>query len=134
ARVTGPVSAGTVVATTVPGTRTRITLGRSVASVPEGVAPQYAPGWLALVADPAPLLGRPQTAARDGSADSVLQRRERALAEVQEHYYREPPRIERGWRHFLVTEQGRPLLDMINNVAVVGHSHPRIARAAERQL
>jgi 4-aminobutyrate aminotransferase-like enzyme/Ser/Thr protein kinase RdoA (MazF antagonist) len=133
---TGAVPAGTVVATTLPLTRTRITVGARAADVPEGVAPQYAAGWLATLADPAPLLGLSPTRAddRDSSAESVLQRRERTLAEVQEHYYREPPRIERGWRHFLVTEDGRPLLDMINNVAVVGHSHPRIARTAERQL
>ena len=55
------------------------------------------------------------------------------LAEVQEHYYREPPRIERGWRHFLVTEEGRPLLDMVNNVAVVGHSHPRLPTSLNPQ-
>jgi len=136
ARATGAIAAGTVIATTAPGTRARITLGQRAVDVPEGVAPQYAAGWLATLADPAPLLGLPRTSAgdRDSSAESVLQRRERTLAEVQEHYYREPPRIERGWRHFLVTEDGRPLLDMINNVAVVGHSHPRIAGTAERQL
>lgn len=136
ARATGAVVAGTVVATTGPGSRTRITAGHRAEGVPEGVAAPYAPGWLATLADPAPLLGLPATSAgHTGSAgESVLEQRERALAEVQEHYYREPPRIERGWRHFLITEEGRPLLDMINNVAVVGHSHPRIARTAERQL
>lgn len=136
ARAVGAVVAGTVVATTVPRSRTRITAGRRAGSVPEGVAPKYAPGWLATLVDPAPLLGLPATSAGDigGAAESVLEQRERTLAEVQEHYYREPPRIERGWRHFLITEEGRPLLDMINNVAVVGHSHPRIARTAERQL
>ena len=134
ARTAGAVNAGAVVATTVPRARTRITVGRRAADVPEGVAPAYAPGWLATLADPAPLLGLPPTSADAGSAASVLQRRERALAEVQEHYYKQPPRIERGWRHFLITEEGRPLLDMINNVTVVGHSHPRIAQTAERQL
>lgn len=136
ARATGTVAAGTVVATTVPRTRTRITAGHRAGDVPEAVAPLYAAGWLATLADPAPLLGLPATSAGDtgSAAESVLEQRQRALAEVQEHYYREPPRIERGWRHFLITEEGRPLLDMINNVAVVGHSHPRIARTAERQL
>lgn len=133
-RVTGAVVAGTVVAATVPHGRTRITAGHPAVSVPEGVAAKYAPGWLAFLFDPAPLLGLPATTTGAGAAESVLEQRERALAEVQEHYYREPPRIERGWRHFLVTEEGRPLLDMINNVAVVGHSHPRIAATAERQL
>ena len=136
ARATGVVEAGAVVAATLPGARTRITVSRLAVDVPEGVAPQHAPGWLATLVDPAPLLGLPATRADGiaGAGDSVLDRRGRALAEVQEHYYREPPRIERGWRHFLVTEEGRPLLDMVNNVAVVGHSHPRIARTAERQL
>lgn len=136
ARATGAVVAGTVVATTVPRGRTRITVGHRAGGVPEGVAAPYAPGWLSTLADPAPLLGLPATGAghTGSAAESVLEQRERALAEVQEHYYREPPRIERGWRHILITEEGRPLLDMINNVAVVGHSHPRIARTAERQL
>lgn len=64
-----------------------------------------APGWLALLDDPAPQLGLPATPApqgvRDGAgaARDVLQLRERVLATVQEHYYREPPQIERGWRH-----------------------------------
>jgi 4-aminobutyrate aminotransferase-like enzyme/Ser/Thr protein kinase RdoA (MazF antagonist) len=131
----GVVSVGTVVATTVPRTRTRLTAGRLAAQAPAGVATPYAAGWLAALIDPAPLLGLPATS--PGQADrgeSVLEQRGRTLAEVQEHYYREPPRVERGWRHFLVTEQGRPLLDMVNNVAVVGHSHPRIAGAAQRQL
>jgi len=136
ARATGAVAAGTVVGKTVPRSRTRITAGHRAGNVPEGVAPKYASGWLATLADPAPLLGLPATSADNlgSAAESVLAQREHALAEVQEHYYREPPRIERGWRHFLVTDEGRPLLDMINNVAVAGHSHPRIARTAERQL
>jgi 4-aminobutyrate aminotransferase-like enzyme/Ser/Thr protein kinase RdoA (MazF antagonist) len=136
ALATGAVAAGAVVATTVPRGRTRITAGRGMADVPEGVAAHYAPGWLATLVDPAPVLGLPATGpdGTAGAGESVLEQRGRALAEVQEHYYREPPRIERGWRHFLVTEEGRPLLDMVNNVAVVGHSHPRLARTAERQL
>ncbi len=55
----GSVAAGTVVATTAPRTRTRITWGLRAASAPEAVAAQYAPGWLATLADPAPLLGLP---------------------------------------------------------------------------
>lgn len=131
---TGKVTAGTVVAVTVPQRRTRITLGPGPLDVPEGITAGYAPGWLALLDDPAPLLGLVAPSRPAGAAQDILQLRERVLAKVQEHYYSEPPRIERGWRHFLVTQDGRPLLDMINNVAMVGHSHPRIAEAAERQL
>ncbi len=134
----GAVAAGAVLATTSRGSRLRVTVGRAARRTPEAVAAAYAPGWLAGVLDPAPLLGLDPTPAADvagsGVADAVLRRRERVLAEVQEHYYRTPPRVERGWRHHLVTDEGRPLLDMINNVAIVGHSHPRVAAVVERQL
>ena len=53
---------------------------------------------------------------------------------MQEHYYLDPPRIERGWRHHLAATDGRVYLDMVNNVAVLGHSHPRIEAAVARQL
>ena len=42
-----------------------------------------------------------------------MSRREAVLAEVQEHYYARPPRIERGWRHHLVADDGRVFLDMV---------------------
>ncbi len=52
---------------------------------------------------------------------------------MQEHYYSHPPRIERGWREYLVGVDGRVYLDMVNNVASVGHAHPRIHAAVSRQ-
>ncbi|MFS0901368.1 aminotransferase class III-fold pyridoxal phosphate-dependent enzyme, partial [Mycolicibacterium litorale] len=57
-----------------------------------------------------------------------------SFAPVQEHYYRRPPQIERGWRHYLMSTAGRCYLDMVNNVTVLGHAHPRIADTASRQL
>ena len=62
-----------------------------------------------------------------------MSRREAVLADVQEHYYARPPRIERGWRHHLVADDGRVFLDMVNNVTVLGHSHPRVAHAIADQ-
>jgi len=56
------------------------------------------------------------------------------IAPVQEHYYAAPPRIERGWRHHLFDTDGRAYLDMVNNVAGVGHSHPAVTEAVTRQL
>jgi 4-aminobutyrate aminotransferase-like enzyme len=64
----------------------------------------------------------------------LLRRREASFAAVQEHYYADPPRIERGWRHHLAATGGRVYLDMVNNVAVLGHSHPRVEAAVARQL
>ncbi len=101
--------------------------------VPDFVRPEYAPGWLAQVSDPGPLLSLPPT---DGHADDSLElreRRARAFAGVQEHYYEHPPRIERGWREHLIGTDGRTYLDMVNNVAVLGHGHPKLADAVARQ-
>ena len=66
--------------------------------------------------------------------DDLLARRDASFARVQEHYYARPPQIERGWRHFLMSTAGRSYLDMVNNVTVLGHAHPRVADTAARQL
>jgi 4-aminobutyrate aminotransferase-like enzyme/Ser/Thr protein kinase RdoA (MazF antagonist) len=100
--------------------------------VPPLVRPEYAAGWLALTADPGPLLGLDVETATP--AGDLLARREAAFADVQEHYYADPPRIERGWRQHLAGVDGRVYLDMVNNVAAIGHAHPRLAAAVTRQL
>jgi 4-aminobutyrate aminotransferase-like enzyme/Ser/Thr protein kinase RdoA (MazF antagonist) len=91
-----------------------------------------APGWLALTRDPRPLLGLPAVEVPD--TGDLLSRRDASFAPVQEFYYRKPPQIERGRRHYLMSTSGRTYLDMVNNVTVLGHGHPRIADTAARQL
>ncbi|KQY04061.1 4-aminobutyrate aminotransferase [Mycobacterium sp. Root135] len=100
--------------------------------VPLRVPSAYAVGWQLLAGDPGPSLGLPATV--DEVDDDTLALRERVLADVQEHYYARPPRIERGWREYLADVDGRVYLDMVNNVASVGHAHPRVVEAANRQM
>lgn len=102
-------------------------------AVPDFVRPEYAAGWLDRVSDPAPLLGLPPTPPLAEDSATLRRRRSQAFAAVQEHYYQNPPRIERGWREHLVGTDGRVYLDMVNNVAVIGHGHPALADAAARQ-
>ncbi|NUP44213.1 MAG: aminotransferase, partial [Streptomyces sp.] len=102
-------------------------------AAPRLVRPEYAAGWLALTADPAPLLGLPADSDRTCDGD-LLDRRGAAFATVQEHYYANPPRIERGWRHHLLSTDGRSYLDIVNNVTPLGHAHPRVEQAVSRQL
>jgi 4-aminobutyrate aminotransferase-like enzyme/Ser/Thr protein kinase RdoA (MazF antagonist) len=102
-------------------------------AAPHLVRPEYAAGWLALTADPAPLLGLPADSDRTRERD-LLDRRDAAFATVQEHYYANPPRIERGWRHHLLSTDGRSYLDIVNNVTPLGHAHPRVEQAVSRQL
>ncbi|TRW80326.1 aminotransferase [Mycolicibacterium sp. 018/SC-01/001] len=129
-RLTGYAPAG-------PGlpARTPITMQHTRADVdpvPLLIDARYAGGWRRLAGDPAPLIGLPPAAA--ARRDDTLVRRQRVLAEVQEHYYADPPRIERGWKEYLADTDGRVYLDMVNNVASVGHAHPRVVEAAHRQM
>ncbi|MBI2253559.1 MAG: aminotransferase class III-fold pyridoxal phosphate-dependent enzyme [Proteobacteria bacterium] len=62
-------------------------------------------------------------------------------AERQRHFapstslaYAEPLKIVHGSGCHLYDESGRAYLDMVNNVAHVGHSHPRVVEAADRQM
>jgi 4-aminobutyrate aminotransferase-like enzyme/Ser/Thr protein kinase RdoA (MazF antagonist) len=102
------------------------------------VAPQFAPGsradaWAQLALDPAELLGLRPQASVVNAADE-LARRAVVMAAAQEKYYQRPPQIERGWRESLIDTRGRSYLDMVNNVAAIGHSHPRFTRAVSDQL
>ncbi|MFI9784201.1 aminotransferase [Kitasatospora sp. NPDC051984] len=102
-------------------------------AVPPLVRPEYAAGWLPLTADPAPLLGLACIEPVEERSD-LLERRGEVFATVQGHYYDAPPRIERGWRHHLLSTDGRSYLDIVNNVTPLGHAHPRVERAVARQL
>jgi 4-aminobutyrate aminotransferase-like enzyme/Ser/Thr protein kinase RdoA (MazF antagonist) len=89
---------------------------------------------LAVCLDPSALLGLDAAAPDFRSAEEQVARRAATVAAAQKLYYRRPPEIVRGWRHLLYDSEGRPYVDAINNVAVLGHSHPAIVAAAERQL
>lgn len=102
------------------------------AAAPKFTSAELAPGWLALSCDPRAVLGL-DALPRDDERD-LLARRDKSFAKVQERYYRNPPRIERGHRHYLMSTAGRVYLDMVNNVTVLGHAHPRVADAASAQL
>ncbi len=95
--------------------------------------PSHAAGWLALCPDPSQLIGRDCAAPRNDPS-ALVERRDAAVARVQEHYFEQPPEIERGWRHHLYDTDARAYVDMVNNVAVLGHSHPHVEASVARQL
>ncbi|MFJ4037267.1 aminotransferase [Microbacterium sp. NPDC090007] len=113
--------------------RTRLSLRRTVGAhvPPLRTSRALADAWRRVAGDPGAALGLP---AAHADADDSLARRHAVLAEVQEHYYAAPPRIERGWREHLIDVEGRVYLDMVNNVASVGHAHPRVVEAGSRQM
>ena len=97
------------------------------------VSPDRAPAWRRFTHDPAGILGLQSLVQRDESGDE-LARRERIFASAQERYYERPMQIERGWRHHLVDTTGRAYVDMVNNVTGLGHGHPGVADAVNRQI
>ena len=103
---------------------------------PYRAVPSLASAWQVLCPDPSALLGLAPgaAAAPPDDAPELLARRSRVLADVQVHYFDVPPRIERGWRHHLVDTRGRSYVDIVNNVAVLGHSHAAVETAVRRQL
>jgi 4-aminobutyrate aminotransferase-like enzyme/Ser/Thr protein kinase RdoA (MazF antagonist) len=101
---------------------------------PRWVAPGLEAHWARICPDPAELLGRSPATASGRDASALAAARAATFASVQEHYYEQPPQIERGWRHHLIDTNGRGYLDMVNNVAILGHGEPRLADAATAQM
>ncbi|QXH46989.1 aminotransferase [Pseudomonas xanthosomatis] len=112
--------------------RVQLCLG-SEARPPFFATPSHAAAWLALCPSPAALLGFDCDAEPLADPQALLARRDASFARSQKHYYAQPPHIERGWRNYLIDMQGRSYLDMLNNVAVLGHGHPRMAAESARQ-
>ncbi|MDX1380044.1 MAG: aminotransferase class III-fold pyridoxal phosphate-dependent enzyme [Xanthomonadales bacterium] len=68
------------------------------------------------------------------SADErLLERRRRFLGPAYSLFYREPVHLVRGEGAWLFDAGGRRYLDCYNNVASVGHCHPRVVEALARQ-
>jgi 4-aminobutyrate aminotransferase-like enzyme/Ser/Thr protein kinase RdoA (MazF antagonist) len=113
--------------------RLRVRVTRAGTDAPGAVRADWARAWRALVADPTPLLlGRSLPDPRQ-DPEALAARRRRVLADVQEHYYDEPPMIVRGWRQYLVDSDARVYLDSVNNVTSIGHAHPRLTEAVAAQ-
>lgn len=65
---------------------------------------------------------------------AALEKRNQYVASCQQHYYKIPPQIERGCKEFLIDTAGRSYVDMVNNVAVLGHCHEAVTKAAVSQM
>jgi 4-aminobutyrate aminotransferase-like enzyme/Ser/Thr protein kinase RdoA (MazF antagonist) len=68
------------------------------------------------------------------SLEETLAARRRVIGGNLSLAYRDPVKIVRGWMQYLYDQIGRQFLDAYNNVPHVGHSHPRIVKAASEQM
>lgn len=108
-----------------------------------GVAyPEEAEAWLSLCPDPASFFPDWSSAERISSTfpqvhpptRQLLERRKVKLGYGLSVSYAQPLHIVRGVRQYLYDSTGRRYLDTVNNVAHVGHEHPAVVEAAQRQM
>jgi 4-aminobutyrate aminotransferase-like enzyme/Ser/Thr protein kinase RdoA (MazF antagonist) len=92
--------------------------------------------WTSLSPDPNLLLRIPaeRFPPREPAPAETMAARRRFLGRNLSVSYRRPLKIVRGFGSYLYDESGRAYLDAYNNVPLVGHSHPRVVRAAQEQL
>ena len=105
-------------------------------SFPGVARPSQRRVWTALCPDPGVILGLapapPATEIRQ--ADEIMAIRQRHLGKNLSVSYHTPLKIVRGMGGFLYTETGQPYMDGVNNVCHVGHCHPAVVAAGQRQM
>jgi 4-aminobutyrate aminotransferase-like enzyme/Ser/Thr protein kinase RdoA (MazF antagonist) len=92
--------------------------------------------WTSLSPDPNLLLAIPEKyfPAPEPSLEQTQAIRNASLGKNLSLSYQRPLKIVRGWRQYLYDDTGRAYLDVYNNVPLVGHSHPHVVSAAQKQL
>lgn len=92
--------------------------------------------WSQFYPDPSTLAGLPpETFRRSGrpAEELLAQRRNRLGHNLSISYKDKPLKIVRGDDVWLIDDHGRAYLDCYNNVAHLGHAHPRIVEALSEQ-
>jgi 4-aminobutyrate aminotransferase-like enzyme len=92
--------------------------------------------WTSLSPDPNLLVGIPNNRfpTQDPTPQETMTARRKLLGKNLSISYDKPLKIVRGWMPHLYDETGRAFLDFYNNVPLVGHSHPRVVEAVQRQI
>lgn len=91
--------------------------------------------WLSLCPDPGlfyPAL--PKGKETPWTTQQIFAERQSALGRSLSISYAQPLHMVRGFGAYLYDQDARRYLDTVNNVAHVGHEHPRVVRAAQRQI
>jgi 4-aminobutyrate aminotransferase-like enzyme/Ser/Thr protein kinase RdoA (MazF antagonist) len=102
-----------------------------------GVAPaSQREVWLSICPDANLILGIPEDRfpAPSLSSDEILGIRRTHIGPSLSIAYRNPLNIVKGYKQYLYDDTGRAYLDVVNNVAHVGHCHPRVVNAACEQM
>ncbi|KAA3614670.1 MAG: aminotransferase class III-fold pyridoxal phosphate-dependent enzyme [Calditrichaeota bacterium] len=78
--------------------------------------------------------GKPIDLSKTESKDSIIEKRKKLIGKSLSISYKEPLKIVRGAMQYLYDGQGDTYLDCVNNVCHVGHCHPHVVQAAQKQV
>jgi 4-aminobutyrate aminotransferase-like enzyme/Ser/Thr protein kinase RdoA (MazF antagonist) len=92
--------------------------------------------WLSICPDPNLILKIPKESFPQEflSKAEILRIRREYIGKSLSISYNNPLKIVRGYMQYLYDETGRKYLDAVNNIPHVGHSHPRVNKALQKQL
>ncbi len=92
--------------------------------------------WKSICPDPNLILSIPENClnSHKKNHDAILHIRSRHIGGNLSIAYRRPLKIVRGRAQYLYDQDGRAYLDGINNVSHVGHCHPEVVAAGQRQM
>jgi len=81
-----------------------------------------------------PTVERPDVEARSSVKNQLLEYRKNVLGKSLSVSYDDPLHIVRGSGMYLYNATARRYLDLVNNVAHVGHEHPSVVGAGQKQM
>ena len=64
----------------------------------------------------------------------IIPQRKKLLGKSLSIAYQKPLKIVRGIQQYLYDDRGQCFLDTVNNVAQVGHEHPEVVKAGQKQM
>ncbi|MEO1259896.1 MAG: aminotransferase class III-fold pyridoxal phosphate-dependent enzyme [Bacteroidota bacterium] len=100
-----------------------------------GVAyPEEINVWKSICPDPSLFFSKKIKTKKYAPASEIISARKNKLGKSLSISYERPLHIVRGYMQYLYDSTGRRFLDTVNNVAHVGHEHPKVVRAAQRQI
>ncbi|MEE9143086.1 MAG: aminotransferase class III-fold pyridoxal phosphate-dependent enzyme [Gammaproteobacteria bacterium] len=74
------------------------------------------------------------TEAHGATFKELVETRAGRISDALSLSYHEPLKIVRGSNQYLYDWKGRPFLDLVNNVCHVGHCHPHVVAAGQKQM
>ncbi|MBW1889696.1 MAG: aminotransferase class III-fold pyridoxal phosphate-dependent enzyme [Deltaproteobacteria bacterium] len=92
--------------------------------------------WKSICPDPNIILGIPEAClnARGRTTDDILRVRKAHIGRNLSIAYERPLKIVKGEAQYLFSHDGQVYVDGVNNVSHVGHCHPDVVTAGQRQM